>query len=126
MDINRVIIVGNLTRDPDLRYTPGGTAVANFTLAVNDGYGDKQTVDFIRVTAWGKTAENVTNYCPKGSKVAVDGRLKQQNYEDKNGNKREKVYVNAQQIMFLNAKRGQQNEGYGMGSDSIREEDVPF
>ena len=127
MDINRVIIIGNMVRDPELRYLQNGTAVANFTIAVNDGYGDKKTVDFIRVTAWKKTAENVTNYCGKGSKVAVEGKLKQQTWEDKEGNKREKVFVNAQQIMFLNTKQQQyEEEGYSMDSDSIRDEDAAF
>ena len=126
MDINRAILIGNLVRDVDLRYSQKGTAVANFTLAVNDGYGENKTVDFISVTAWGKTAENVANYCSKGSRVAVDGRIKQQNYEDKNGNRREKVYINAQQIMFLNTRQQQAGEGYSMDSDSYRDEDVPF
>jgi len=126
MDINRVILIGNLVRDVDLRYSQNGTAIANFTLAVNDGYGDKKTVDFIRVTAWKKTAENVANYCGKGSKVAVEGKLKQQNWEDKDGNKKEKVFVNAQQIMFLNTRQQQAGEGYSMDSDSYRDEDVPF
>ena len=127
MDINRVILIGNLVRDVDLRYSKKGTAVANFTLAVNDGYGENKTVDFISVTAWGKTAENVANYCSKGSRVAVDGRIKQQNYEDKNGNRREKVYINAQQIMFLNTRQ-QAGEGYSMDSDSYGDEDMetPF
>lgn len=126
MDINRAILIGNLVRDVDLRYSQNGTAIANFTLAVNDGYGDKKTVDFIRVTAWKKTAENVANYCGKGSKVAVEGKLKQQNWEDKDGNKKEKVFVNAQQIMFLNTKQQQTDEGYSMDSDNYRDEDVPF
>lgn len=127
MDINRAILIGNLVRDVDLRYSKKGTAVANFTLAVNDGYGENKTVDFISVTAWGKTAENVANYCSKGSRVAVDGRIKQQNYEDKNGNRREKVYINAQQIMFLNTRQ-QAGEGYSMDSDNYRDEDMetPF
>lgn len=126
MDINRAILIGNLVRDVDLRYSKKGTAVANFTLAVNDGYGENKTVDFISVTAWGKTAENVANYCSKGSRVAVDGRIKQQNYEDKNGNRREKVYINAQQIMFLNTRQQQAGEGYSMDSDNYRDEDMPF
>jgi len=126
MDINRVILIGNLVRDVDLRYSKKGTAVANFTLAVNDGYGENKTVDFISVTAWGKTAENVANYCSKGSRVAVDGRIKQQNYEDKNGNRREKVYINAQQIMFLNTRQQQAGEDYSMDSDNYRDEDIPF
>ncbi|HUM44369.1 MAG TPA: single-stranded DNA-binding protein, partial [Fervidobacterium sp.] len=78
------------------------------------------------VTAWGKTAENVANYCSKGSRVAVDGRIKQQNYEDKNGNRREKVYINAQQIMFLNTRQQQAGEDYSMDSDNYRDEDIPF
>lgn len=127
MDINKVIVIGNMVRDCDLRYLQNGTAVANFTLAVNDGYGDKKTVDFLRVTAWKKTAENVANYCGKGSKIAVEGKMKQQNWEDKDGNQREKVYINAQSIMFLNTKQHQQTEeGYSTDSDSFRDDDTPF
>ncbi len=127
MDINKVIVIGNMVRDCDLRYLQNGTAVANFTLAVNDGYGDKKTVDFLKVTAWKKTAENVANYCGKGSKVAVEGKMKQQNWEDKEGNKREKVYINAQAIVFLNTKQQQQEEeGYSTDSDSFRDEDRSF
>ncbi len=131
MDINRVIIIGNIVREVDLRFLPNGNAVANFTLAVNDGYGNNKTVDFIKVTAWKKTAENVANYCGKGSKVAVEGKIKQQTWKDKDGNNREKVYVNAQTIMFLNTKQQGSNdnddvEEYLMDSDSYREGESVF
>ncbi len=135
MDINNVILIGNITRDPELRITPRGNSVANFTIAVNDGYGDKKTVDFIKCTAWRKTAEAVTNYCQKGSKVAVHGKIKQQNWKDEDGNNKEKVFVNVQQVMFLNTKTQQAKMepeyedpggGYAMDSDAFIDGDAPF
>ena len=68
-------------------------AVTNFTIAVNDGFGDKQDTDFIECTVWRKVAEAVTNYCRKGTKVTVQGKLKQQAWKDKDGNNRKRIYV---------------------------------
>ncbi|MFA7180830.1 MAG: single-stranded DNA-binding protein [Bacteroidales bacterium] len=135
MNTNTVILVGNLVRDPEMRYTPGGHAVANFTVAVNDGFGDKQDTDFIDCTIWRKTAEAVTNYCQKGSKVLVQGKLKQQAWKDREGNNRKRVYVKAQRIEFLNTKAipakmepeyEEPGGGYAMDSNAFVEGDAPF
>lgn len=96
--INSVVLVGRLTKDPELRYTPGGKAVTQFRLAVP--HTEKDT-DFIDVVAWEKQAENVANYLQKGRLVAVQGRLSARSYEDNLGNRREKVEVVAVLVRFL-------------------------
>lgn len=136
MNTNVVVLVGNLTRDPEMRYTPGGGhAVTNFTIAVNSSYGGKKYVDFINCTAWRKTAEAITNYCQKGSKILVQGEMKQQLWKDKEGNNKERVYVNARRVEFLNVKTKQakmdsEHEdpggGYSMDSDAFIDGDAPF
>ena len=91
--INRTILVGRLTRDPELRYTQGGTAVASFTLAVNRQFTNSQgerEADFINCVIWRKAAENFANLTHKGSLVGIDGRIQTRNYENKQGNR---VYV---------------------------------
>ncbi|WP_363473591.1 single-stranded DNA-binding protein [Companilactobacillus musae] len=91
--INRVVLVGRLTRDPELRYTQGGAAVASFTVAVNRTFTNSQgerEADFINCTIWRKAAENFANLMHKGTLVGIDGRLQTRNYENKQGNR---VYV---------------------------------
>ncbi|KRK80259.1 single-stranded DNA-binding protein [Companilactobacillus nodensis] len=91
--INRVVLVGRLTRDPELRYTQGGAAVASFTLAVNRQFTNSQgerEADFINCVIWRKTAENFANFTNKGSLVGIDGHLQTRNYENKQG---QRVYV---------------------------------
>ncbi|HDU0894627.1 single-stranded DNA-binding protein [Listeria monocytogenes] len=106
--MNRVILVGRLTKDPDLRYTPAGVAVATFTLAVNrpfkNGQGE-QEADFIQCVVWRKPAENVANFLKKGSLTGVDGRVQTRNYE---GNDGKRVYVTeivAESVQFLEPKQ---------------------
>ena len=91
--INRTVLVGRLTRDPELRYTQGGTAVASFTLAVNRQFTNSQgerEADFINCVIWKKAAENFTNFTNKGSLVGLDGRIQTRNYENQQG---QRVYV---------------------------------
>jgi len=102
--LNRVILIGNLTRDPELRYTPDGTPVASFTIAVNRSFTTRQgerEADFIPVVVWRKRAETCSEYLAKGSQVAVDGRLQIRNYEDKDGIKRRVAEVVAWRVEFL-------------------------
>ncbi len=102
--LNRVILIGNLTRDPELRYTPDGTPVASFTIAVNRPFTTRQgerEADFIPVVVWRKRAETCSEYLAKGSQVAVDGRLQIRNYEDKDGVKRRVAEVVAWRVEFL-------------------------
>lgn len=110
--MNRTILVGRLTRDPDLRYTPNGVAVANFTIAVNRPFKSKdgeQDADFINCVVWRKLAENLENYMKKGSQIGVDGRLQSRSYDDKDG---KKVYVTeivADSVQFLEPKSNNQS-----------------
>ncbi len=102
--MNRIILIGNLTRDPELRYTPEGTSVASFTVAVNRSFVNREgerEADFIPVVVWQKRAETCTEYLMKGSQVAVDGRLQVRNYEDKDGIRRRVAEVVAYRVEFL-------------------------
>ncbi|CUK44913.1 single-stranded DNA-binding protein [Listeria monocytogenes] len=106
--MNRVVLVGRLTKDPDLRYTPAGAAVATFTLAVNRPFKNaqgEQEADFINCVVWRKPAENVANFLKKGSMAGVDGRVQTRNYE---GNDGKRVYVTeivAESVQFLEPKQ---------------------
>lgn len=120
-DINRVILVGRLSKDVELKYTPSGTAVANFGLAVGgkpktDG---SDTVSFFNIVVWGKSAENCSNYISKGKKIAVDGRLDQRNWTAQDGSKRSVVEVIAERIEFLeNKKQESSSQGGDDGNDN--------
>ena len=107
--LNKVFLMGNLTRDPELRYIPSGTAVANFTVAVNRAYKDntgekKEDVSFIRVVVWGKMAEICGEYLTKGRPVLVEGRLKSRTWESQDGQKRSALDVVATSVQFIGAR----------------------
>jgi len=106
---NKVILIGNLTKDPEVRYTPSGTPVANFRLAVNHKYKQgedlKEEVCFIDIVVFGKQAENCGQYLNKGQSVIVDGRLQERRWETEDGQKRSKHEVVAQAVRFM-SKRG--------------------
>jgi len=109
--LNRVFLMGNLTRDPELRYIPSGTAVTTFTLAVNRTYklpsGEKkEEVNFIRVVVWGRIAETSAEYLKKGSAAFVEGRLQSRSWEGQDGQKRSITEVNATTVQFLNMRGG--------------------
>ena len=108
---NKVILAGNLTRDPELRYTPKGTAVARITLAVNRTYtveGEKkEEVSFVDVDVWGRQAEVISQYMKKGRPLLVEGRLKQDTWEDKNTKqKQSKLKVVLESFSFIDSNRG--------------------
>lgn len=117
--LNTVVLIGRLTRDPELRYTQSGKAVATVRLAVDRGttnpQGERET-DFIDVVVWDKQAETVANYLQKGRLVAVQGRLQIRQYETQEGQKREKAEVVANTVRFLD-KAGDTAGGGGMGSN---------
>lgn len=118
--MNRVVLVGRIVRDPELRRTTSGASVTSFTIAVDNpsrGNGQEKSASFIPCTCWNKTAENVAKYCTKGSMVGVDGRLNQRSYDDKNGTKRSVVEVVAESVQFLSAK-GTNGEGGFAGNDN--------
>ena len=110
--------MGNLTRDPELRYVPSGAAVANFSVAVNRPYKDaagekKEDVSFIRVVVWGKMAEVCGEYLSKGRPVLVEGRLKSRSWEGQDGQKKSALDVVATSVQFLGARGTQKTEGDG-------------
>ncbi len=105
--MNKVFLIGRLTRDPELRYTGSNTPVASFTLAVNRNFTNQageREADFINIVVWRKQAENVKNYIQQGSQVAVDGRIQTRSYDDKDGNKRYITEVVADNVEFLGSK----------------------
>ena len=117
---NRVTLLGNLGQDPELRYTKNQTAFTSFNIATteyrNTADGGKQTItDWHRVTVWGKQAENCSKYLSKGKTVLVEGKLRNNNWEDKNGNKQRTTEVMAAVVQFLN-----QNDRRGSSSNDSR------
>ena len=110
--VNKVMLIGNLTRDPEIKYTPKGTAIADIALAVNRTYstesGEKrEEVTFIDVTLWGRVAEIVGEYCKKGRPLFVEGRLQLDTWDDKTtGQKRSKLKVVGENIQLLNSREG--------------------
>ena len=110
--MNKVVLIGRLTRDPELRYTGNNTPVASFSLAVNRNYSNQQgerEADFINIVVWRKQAENVKNYLSQGSQVAIDGRIQTRSYDDKDGNKRYVTEVIADNVEFLGSNDSSNN-----------------
>ncbi len=110
--MNKVFLIGRLTRDPELRYTGNNTPVATFSLAVNRNFSNQQgerEADFINIVVWRKQAENVKNYLTQGSQVAIDGRIQTRSYDDNNGQKRYVTEVIADNVEFLGSKNSSNN-----------------
>ena len=110
--MNKVVLIGRLTRDPELRYTGSNTAVATFSLAVNRNFTNQQgerEADFINIVVWRKQAENVKNYLSQGSQVAIEGRIQTRSYDDQNGQKRYVTEVVADNVEFLGSKNSSSN-----------------
>jgi len=147
MNLNTVIIAGNLTRDPEVKYTASGKAVANLSLAINNKWKaqdgtEKEEVVFVEVQAWGRIAEVIGQHCAKGANLLFQGRLKLDQWEDKQtGAKRSKLYVVADSFQFAGSKSGgsepeQRQErrtrtptpasGESTSTSSNEDDDVPF
>ena len=126
--MNKVILVGNLTKDPDVRATQSGKLIARVGIAVNQGYGDKQSTDFFNLIAWEKTADLMNKYLHKGSKILVEGRLKNNNYEDNKGVKHYAVDVIVETFEFMDSKKKTADEGYPTddGRSPDDDDDMPF
>ena len=120
--LNRIILMGRLTRDPELRHTGSGTAVASFSLAVERDFRDKtsgqRTTDFIDVVAWRQTGEFVSKYFTKGRMAVVEGRLQMRDWQDRDGNKRRSAEVVADNVYFADSRRegDGQDGGYAPAS----------
>lgn len=137
--LNSVNLVGRLTADPQLRYTPNGIATCSMTLAVNRPFANQQgerEADFISVVVWRKQGENAANYLRKGSLAGVTGRIQTRNYENSEGKKVFITEVVAEQVQFLETKNSQSNSGQTNNYNDpfasngkpieIRDEDLPF
>jgi len=131
--LNRIILIGRLTRDPELRYTNTGKAVARFTLAIDRPFKNQageREADFINVVVWGPLADNCSKYLSKGKLAAVDGRLEIRSFEGQDGNRRLIAEVVAENVRFL-SPRSQPEPGYNDGLDDFPTEtgetgDLPF
>lgn len=120
--LNHITLMGRLTRDPELRYTQTGTAVASFSLAVDRDFGSRdggeRQTDFIDIVAWRNTAEFVSKYFGKGQMAAVSGRLQIRDWQDKDGNKRRSAEVVADNVYFADSKKSrEEGEGYSQGGN---------
>ena len=107
--MNKVILIGRLTRDPEMRTTPSGVATTSFSIAVQRNYANAQgdrEADFINCVAWRKQAENIAKYCTKGSQVAVDGRIQTRSYDAQDGTKRYVTEIIADNVTFLGSRSG--------------------
>lgn len=149
--VNKVILIGNLGADPELRYTPGGQPVANFRIATSESWNDKQgqkqeRTEWHRIVAWGKLAELCGEYLAKGRQVYVEGKLQTRQWEDRDGNKRFTTEVHAREITFLGGRgegapagagrarpaaaageaRPEESTGYDFGPPPMADDDVPF
>lgn len=126
---NKVILMGNLTRDPEVRFTPTGTAVASFSLAVNRRFkqGDeyKDEVSYIDIVVFGKQAENCGQYVGKGDAVLIDGRLQQRRWETDDGQKRSKVEVVADNVTFMPKRQGGGASETSYNAPPV-DDDIPF
>jgi single-strand DNA-binding protein len=126
--MNKVILMGRLTRDPEVRATQSGTGVCSFSLAVNRRFKQEgqPDADFINVTAWAKTAEFVNKYFTKGQQVAVIGRIQTRNYDDKDGKKVFVTEVVAEEVYFADSKK-EQNATTSAGFMAVEgDSDLPF
>ena len=139
---NRVILMGNLTRDPELRFIPNGSAVANLRIAVNRTYKSqsgeqREEVTYVGIVVWGKQAENCNEYLSKGSPVFIEGRLQSRQWETEDGQKRSVLEVVADRVQFLSRRRDDASTGGGAaptspaggassGNAPGSDDDIPF
>jgi len=146
--VNKVILVGNLGRDAELRYTPGGAAVATINMATTEVWNDKagqkqEKTEWHRVVLWGKSAESLTEYLTKGKQIYVEGRLQTRQWDDKDGNKRYTTEIRGDKVVLLGGGSGRGAGGGGMSrggddmggpagspspesSEPLTDDDIPF
>jgi len=150
--VNKVILVGNLGRDAELRYTPGGAAVATLNMATTEVWNDKagqkqEKTEWHRVVLWGKTAESLAEYLTKGKQIYVEGRLQTRQWDDKDGNKRYTTEIRSDRVVLLSggggggrgggmpSRGGSMDEGMGGGQPGgghdtpdqpLTDDDIPF
>ena len=143
--VNKVILIGNLGRDPEVKYTQSGTAVANLSLATNEVWTDKagqkqERTEWHNIVAWSKLADLSKRFLAKGRQVYIEGRIQTREWDDKDGNKRRKTEIVASQMVLLGARpqgmenassspmpqRGVPESNSGLGDTGITDDDIPF
>tara|TARA_B100001971_G_scaffold91031_1_gene83987 strand:- start:55884 stop:56339 length:456 start_codon:yes stop_codon:yes gene_type:complete len=129
MSVNKVIILGRLGQDPELKYTPSGAAVCNFSLATSETWNDKasgqkqEKTEWHRIVVWGKLAELCNQYLSKGRQAFVEGKIQTRSWEDKDGNKRYTTEISAQTVQFIGGQAGASN--YDMQSNDANMNQAP-
>jgi single-strand DNA-binding protein len=144
MSLNKVMLIGNLGKDPEVRFTPGGQAVARFSLATSEVFNDREgqrqeRTEWHNIVVWGKQAETCGQYLAKGRQVFIEGQIRSRQYDDKDGNKRYITEINAQRVQFLGGRgaegggggRSGGGGGGGGGHDDMpmptpEDDDIPF
>ena len=133
MSYNKVVIIGNLGRDPELRYTPNGTPVCTFSIATNERRKDRNGeyqdhVTWFRITLWQRRAEAASQYLSKGLPVYIEGRLRVEEYVDRDGKQRHSLEVEATEMQFLSGRqeRGEASSQQSHNEPDLSEEDIPF
>jgi single-strand DNA-binding protein len=134
--VNKVILIGNLGRDPEVKYTQSGTAVANLNLATNEVWTDKagqkqERTEWHRVVVWGKQAQILSEHLTKGKQIYVEGSLQTRSWDDREGNKRYTTEIRAVRVLMLGRAEGARTEPEGAGSEvemvpDVTDEEVPF
>ncbi|UCF13217.1 MAG: single-stranded DNA-binding protein [Thermoplasmatales archaeon] len=133
-DLNRIILIGNLTRDPELKNTQSGSSVCNFSIANNRSYTQngekKEYTSFFNCVVWGKLGETINQYCKKGQRIGLEGKLQQRSWDDQNGNKRTTVEIVVENIQFLTPRKNDDSEQVqpetDIQSNYFSDEDIPF
>ena len=123
--MNKVILAGRLSKEPEVRYTQSGKAVASFSIAVNDGYGENKKTNFFNIVAWQKLAEICGNNLIKGSQVLIEGRLQTRSYDAQDGTKRYVTEVIANEVEFMGSKKSN-NSHEDLGTPIDDTEEIPF
>lgn len=135
LGVNKVILVGNVGKDPELKFTPSGQAVCNFSLATSETFkdkaGDKQTkTEWHNIVIWGKIAEIANQYLKKGSQVYLEGKITTRSWDDKDGNKKYTTEIVVSSFQFLSGTKGkdegEQQHGQPVGSNTEDNSDLPF
>ena len=122
--MNKTILIGNITKDIETRITQSKKSVVEFAIAINENYGENKTTEYINIVAWEKLADNIAKYCSKGSKVAIEGKIKTDKYE-KNGQTIYRTYVLANSVEFLQSKSNNEIK-QAVSNVEFENDELPF
>lgn len=123
--LNKNFLMGNLTADPDCRTTPTGEQVCSFNIAINEGTRENTVTTFVKIEAWGKTADTCGRYLRKGSGVLIEGRLRLDSWQDKKGSMRQQLFVVAQTVQFMSRPRTQEGEDQDYSGGYSQQQQAP-